>query len=85
MLILPTDIRWHVILIDPFSLLVTGDFGRLNLGTSQSECRFLIGVFLLALPLFFKHGLVLGVFDAFVIQTPFPELLLVLVDARSKS
>lgn len=53
MLSLLTDIRYHVILIDPFSFLITDDFGRFNLSTSQSERRVLLGVLLLAFSLFF--------------------------------
>lgn len=82
---MPTDIRSHVILTDSFSFLITVDFGRIDLGPSQSERRFLMGIILLTLPLFLKHSLILKVFDAFFIQAPFAELLLVLVESRKRS
>lgn len=66
-MLLPTDIRSHVILMSSFSFLITADFGRIDLGTSQSKRRFLVGIFLLTLPFFLKHSLIFKVFDALVI------------------
>lgn len=81
---LPTDIRYHVVLIEAFSFLIPTDFGRIDLNTSQSEHRCLLRILLLALPLFFQHSPILETFDALVIQSPLSKLLLVLVKSRTE-